>query len=219
MNDERFLFQQGAREKKIIGHSAAKKRTHTGKSGKVTFPSDNLSAKELKSMNGEVKTYNINSPMRWAEFKRLPDDLKIMYIKCLREKFDVYDTTIFKMFGIAQQTGSRKFQRLGLGCGKDSSGKRHPDLDSWYKWVNGIKEQKKEAEQPEIVPEDVSVNDDLPTVFLPVIPLCGEVTFCGAAIDALGTVERLLNNANVRLTVKWEAIPEPCEGRATNDAM
>lgn len=219
MNDEQLLFQQDVREKKVIAHSAAKKRTHTGKSGKVTFPHDNLSGKELKSMNGEIKSYNINNPMRWAEFKRLPDDLKIMYIKRLREKWDVYDTTIFEMFGIAQQTGSKEFRRLGLGCGKASSGKRHPDTDSWYKWRNGVKEQKKEAGQSDIVPEDASANDDLPTVFLPVIPLCGEVTFCGDAINALGTVERLLNNANVRLTVTWEAIPEPYEGRATDDAV
>lgn len=60
-----------------------KKRTARGafahisrKRGGCTLPSDNLTAKQRREKNGEVKSYNITRPMPWPEFKTLPDDLK-----------------------------------------------------------------------------------------------------------------------------------------------
>ena len=35
-------------------------------------------------MSGECKSYRLNSPMSWDEFKAMPDDIKITYIKLLR---------------------------------------------------------------------------------------------------------------------------------------
>ena len=60
-----------------------KKRTARGafahisrKRGGCTLPSDNLTAKQRREKNGEVKSYNITRPMPWQEFKALPEDLK-----------------------------------------------------------------------------------------------------------------------------------------------
>ena len=60
-----------------------KKRTARGafahisrKRGGCTLPSDNLTAKQRREKNGEVKSYNITRPMPWPEFKTLPEDLK-----------------------------------------------------------------------------------------------------------------------------------------------
>lgn len=233
MNDEEYLFHEDTREKKRIGASAFKRRTHGGKSGRVVLPSDYLSAKEREKMNGEVKSYNINSPMRWAEFKRMPDDLKIMYIKWLREKFDVHDRMISDMFGCCQQVGSKEITRLGLGRGRDAGKRTHPDVEGWNKWLHGIKEPKKEPEQPEIAPDEpfeipeacleelkqTPVMPDVRPIFLPMVPQFGSLTFDGDAIDALGTLERLLNGANVHLNVSWEIIPEDGKGVVSDDAM
>ena len=38
------------------------------------LPSDNLTAKQRREKNGEVKSYNITRPMPWPEFKALPED-------------------------------------------------------------------------------------------------------------------------------------------------
>lgn len=46
------------------------------KRGVCTLPSDNLTAKQKREKNGEVKSYNITRPMPWPEFKALPEDLK-----------------------------------------------------------------------------------------------------------------------------------------------
>lgn len=60
-----------------------KKRTARGafahisrKRGGCTLPSDNLTAKQRREKNGEVKSYNITRPMPWPEFKAMPGDLK-----------------------------------------------------------------------------------------------------------------------------------------------
>lgn len=61
--------------KKRIARSAFLKPRHSG----CTLPSDKMTRKEIAAMNGEVKTYNVTRPMKWSEYKRLPDDLKREY--------------------------------------------------------------------------------------------------------------------------------------------
>lgn len=85
MKDEEFLFHSDCHEKKVTARSARNTRTHNGKRGKVKFPSDYLTKKEIKAMSGEVKSYRLNEPMSWREFKAMPDDIKVTYIKLLRE--------------------------------------------------------------------------------------------------------------------------------------
>lgn len=73
MND----FDFDALEKKRIARSAF---AHVSfKRGGCTLPSDMMTAKEKKELNGEVKSYNVTRPMLWAEYKALPDDLKREY--------------------------------------------------------------------------------------------------------------------------------------------
>ena len=84
MKDETYVFIQDVKEKKTTARSARHTRTHCGRGGRVRLPSDNLSKKELMKMSGECKSYRLNSPMSWDEFKAMPDDIKITYIKLLR---------------------------------------------------------------------------------------------------------------------------------------
>lgn len=51
------------------------------KRGGCTLPSDNLTAKQRREKNGEVKSYNITRPMPWPEFKTLPEDLKREFLR------------------------------------------------------------------------------------------------------------------------------------------
>lgn len=136
MRDEEFCFVSDVREKKRTATGAFHKRTHAGKGGAVWFPSDFLTRKELNAMNGEVKSYNVNSPMTWKEFKGLPDDIKIIYIKLLREKFDAPDTRIAEMLGASQQTFARYVAQLGINCGKRIKHKNF-DAEAFNAWVNG----------------------------------------------------------------------------------
>ena len=49
----------------------------------VRFPSDNLTPKQVKEMNGPVVTYNLRQPKTWQQFKDMPHDLQSAYLRIL----------------------------------------------------------------------------------------------------------------------------------------
>lgn len=140
MNDEKYVFIQDVREKKNIARSAKHVRTHNGAGGSVKFPSDYLSNKERKAMNGECKSYRLNEPLTWEDFGELPSDLKRDYILALRKKFNVPDAEIAKMFDIRPRTLCDYFKRhaeLNLSKGKGSGNYVATwDKDGWIKWLD-----------------------------------------------------------------------------------
>ena len=118
--DEQYVMISDSIEKKKIARSSHNRKTHCGKGGRVKFPSDYLSKKELKAMNGDVKSYNLNRPMTWEEFRSMPQDLQIMYIKKLRNEFEVPDIVLSKAMGICKSSFSRAMSGLNLSLGKSS---------------------------------------------------------------------------------------------------
>lgn len=111
MNDAKRLFLDDSKEKKRTGYSASKK-AHTAK--RVKFPSDYLTEKEKRKMNGPVTEYNLTQPMKWREFKKLPDDLKKKYILRLRNLYNAPATALGDMFGVNRQTVINEQLRLQI---------------------------------------------------------------------------------------------------------
>lgn len=210
MTDEKFTFIEDLRDKKKTATGAYHKRTHCGKGGAVKFPSDFMTKKERDAMNGEVKSYKLNEPMTWEEFKAMPDDIKITYIKALREKYGVSDSKIFEMMRTNQATGQRAIAKLGICTGKGGNRYRKWDADAWYAWVNGAplaekEEVKKEKPESEAAPPtDLKYEEPKCEPPKMVAPRCGTMTFEGNAVEALATVGLLLGEASVRMTVHWE---------------
>lgn len=168
MTDEKYTFIEDLREKKITARSSRNKRTHTGKGGAIRLPSDNLTRKELQAMNSEVTYYRLNSPMKWAEFKAMPDDLKVSYVKSLREKFGATDKAIGEMLGVSMQHRIKVFKGLGLCQGKAAGG-RHSRMkwneEEFRKWAYG--EAAEEAESaPRVTIEEQEI---APIAPIPVI--------------------------------------------------
>ena len=120
MPDEQYVMISDSIEKKKIAHSSHNRKTHCGKGGRVKFPSDYLSKKELKAMNGDVKSYNLNKPMSWEEFRSMPQDLQIMYIKKLRNEFGVPDSVLGKAMGVCRSSFSKAMKDLKLSLGKSA---------------------------------------------------------------------------------------------------
>lgn len=114
MKDEEYLFRLDSKEKAITARSAHNTRSHCGKGGRVKLPSDYMTKKELNAMNGECETYRLNEPMKWDEWKRLPNDLRIDYIKLIRQKFNAPDTEIAKMLGCHKVSLAREVAQLGI---------------------------------------------------------------------------------------------------------
>lgn len=92
-------FDYDVMQKKRIA-SGAVHRKRGSKSKKCTLPSDFLSKKELKAMNGEVKTYNIHERMDWRTFKSLPEDVAKAHINWLVETFGCNAGAMAECFGV-----------------------------------------------------------------------------------------------------------------------
>lgn len=218
MTDEKYVFISDVKEKKDIGRSGHNKRTHTGKGGRVRLPSDYLSQKERNAMNGEVKSYRMNDPLSWAEFKAMPDDLKINYIKMIRSAYGVSDNFMAKhLFKASQTVVSKLFRQLGIALGK-GSGNKKADKEGFLAWCNGVPLRKECAAAEEMNEEEAEVTETAletackeheaescaPEQVMMAVPASGTLTFKGNAASALATVIQLLGEADAEITVSWK---------------
>lgn len=225
MTDEKYTFISDVREKKVTGYSASKRRTHGGKRGRVKFPSDHLTKKELLKMSGECKSYRLNEPMKWKEFKAMPDDLKITYIKLIREKYNADSKSIAEMMGVCYATATKEFRRLGIGEGKTRGHYTKWDKEGFLAWCNGVcvpAEEKSFAEQvmeleeelrniqEEPVGEEIPVVQEEPETMkeepAKVVPNFANMGFEGEADEVLKTVMGILGKTRVRITIGWTVV-------------
>lgn len=176
-------------------------------------------------MSGEMKSYRLNDPMKWKEFKSMPDDLKVTYIKLLRERYNVSDSQVAEMLGVHRVTLCNYFKMLGLSKGTKRLITEKWDEEGWTKWRMGIPVAKddvpkEESSEPEAVCEceEASQESEETTdwwepipeeaIIRKAIPCSGNMTFNGAAESTLRTVLDLLGKANVHLSITWEMLDE-----------
>lgn len=226
-SDEEYELRQDCMEKKSVAASAFKQRTHCGKGG-CKLPSDFMTKKEIKAMNGEVNEFNLNKPMHWDVFKSMPDDLKKEYITGLREKFDVPDTKIAEMFGVGIGTVSRWFKCCDCAV-TGNRGKRKWDEDGRDRWRGAIVElpeipvvsEESVENAPETPVVSVRAEIDIPvetkveenqgcscghTEHKRAVPGNGKMTFDGPIEDIVETLRMLLAGAEVTLDVAWTVV-------------
>lgn len=226
MKDETYLFHSDCRDKKNIARSARSKRTHNGKSGGVKFPSDYMTKKEIKAMSGEVKSYKLNEPMSWKEFKAMPDDIKVTYIKLLREKFHPFDSAIADIMGINKVSFSQEIKRLGLGHGEKHGGYRTwNEKEAFYAWAHGVPMKQEEEPIADVEEKDEVTVEPVPkeTIkpigkLIPVygehetyhftIPKSGSAYYEGNITEVLNSVRMILGNANVKINIAWEMVED-----------
>ena len=109
MND----FDYDALQKKRVA-CGAKHRVRAKRGCRL--PSDSLTAAQKRRLNGEVKTYNMNAPMAWAEFKEMPDDLKVTYLNHLADEYQANQKMIAGMFGVTPVTVHKICRALGVAA-------------------------------------------------------------------------------------------------------
>lgn len=215
MTDEKFVFVSDCADKKRTARGIHNKRTHAGKGGKVLFPSDYLTRKEREAMNGEVKTYALNRPMRWKEFKLLPDDVRREYIENLQKRFGVMQKDLAVMFGVSVNSVGLETKKLGI---------KFPHRGGWANTNNGgfrafCAEEPKadhveaptepvpaapEAEEP---PEEVTASTTPPLQNKGGAPKSGSLCFENTTTtEALNLVYSVLGSVSMaKLSVSWEA--------------
>lgn len=111
MDDAKYLFLSDSKEKKDISRSARKKVTHTG----CTLPSDYLSAKQKRKLNGEVFSVNIKKPMKYAAFKLLSRDIQQQYLDFVASEFSCSQRDFaVDILGVHDDTLHRYIIKVGL---------------------------------------------------------------------------------------------------------
>lgn len=226
MKDEKFVYYQDINQKKVIARSSHNKRSHTGKGGSIRFPSDSLTKKELKEMNSATKTYKMNEPISWADFKAMPTDLQRQYLKNLRDTYNVEFSTIATMFGCSTWTMNDVAKKLGLGANGKKIKLADQNLKGWEAFCNGnnaastVPAEEIITTKPESTPEQPKKKPLSVDEIKAAIPLHGSMSFSGNATQALETMIAILGGAAVDITISWQqplVIPmRECKGAVDN---
>lgn len=205
MTDEEYIFRTECAEKKRTARGSFNRLSHAGRGGRVKMPSDYMTKKERDKMNGEVQSYNLNSPMKWAQFKRMPDDIKREYINSLIEKFAPQQIAIAEMLGVSTWTLSNLCrEQLGISFERGGAHGEGRNAAFWA-WVNGATEAAQEA-APEIVEEKPAQKPQGGRKAL----ASGTLVFSDTtAQDAFNAAYALLTTAAMRrVVISWEAAHE-----------
>lgn len=197
MTDEEYIFRTECAEKKRTARGSFNRLSHAGKGGRVKMPSDYMTKKERDKMNGEVQSYNLNSPMKWTQFKQMPDDIKREYINSIVEKFDPQQIAIAEMLGVSTRTISNLCrEQLGISFERGGAHGEGRNAAFWA-WVNGAPEmvEEKPAQKPQGGAE---------------APESGTLVFSDTtAQDAFNAAYALLTTAAMRrVVISWEAAHE-----------
>lgn len=132
-------FDYDVLQKKRLARNAKYKKNGS-KSKRCTLPSDYLTAKEKRALNGECKTYKMSAPMTYEEFKSMSYENQCEYIATLKNKFDITMVDLTKLFGCTYKSVQQYITRHNI-C-KDMftkrGGKRSADYyEKFEAWING----------------------------------------------------------------------------------
>ena len=136
-------------QKKKAAYGAKHNKGKLGRRG-CHLPSDNLTQSQLKKLNGEVYTMNINKPITYKEYKTLPIDMEKTYYSSLIERFNVGLDKIAKMMGTKANTLSVWNRRNGVMCYVKKGGQTQAQRKAWAEFINAEgKTPAEEEKQPE----------------------------------------------------------------------
>lgn len=131
MND----FDFDVKEKKRIA-AGAKARKCGSKSKRCTLPSDYLTTKQKKGLNGKMKTFNLSVPMTYGEFKNMPKDLQKEYLTKLYLDWCISSIEISKMFKCSPETVRKACNDFGISTSNRGRRASYAQMDFWNKWLN-----------------------------------------------------------------------------------
>lgn len=172
----------------------------------VKLPEDELSPAERLAMNGEVKSWSLNRPMDWAEFKEMPDDLKVAYIKRLRMRFALYDSDIAAMMKVSRGAMSTELDRLKIRTGMKDMRKRYEKEAEFREWCvaggRALPIDEKKAEK-KMAGFEVTIKD---TVAKALIDPEGSLVMTGKAEEVFARAALALEGIDATFTIAWRKV-------------
>lgn len=167
MNEAEYVFRTTNAERKRIGRGTYSKKRGS-RSKKCTLPSDYLTKRQIKKMNGGVQVYNIKKPMKWTEFKFMPMDLQRQYLQFLMT-LNPRRNDIAEMMGVRSDTIGDYIKRYFPGEFVFKRGNKEAD-EKWLDWItspddkqediNPVETEEDEAPVSEPDPEPVDTIED-----------------------------------------------------------
>lgn len=221
MTDEKFVLISEIKEKKNAARGSRNKVTRKGR--RVKLPSDYMTEKERAKLNGEVKSFDLKQPMKWAEFCAMPDDLQKEYISRLQKLYRATDVAIGEMMGVSKASIYKKRMKFGLEGGEKGK-KPHPEWDSFVKYgtpARGstpvrelvpaeIREKlistptEEKANKPAI-PEKTDSPTPIEEIFRPfAVPMSGDIKLKGTAAMIGETLYLLTGGEKITCRISWE---------------
>lgn len=166
-------FDMENRERKNIAHSA---RNRVGKTKKCTFPSDTLSKKDKKNLNGEVSSISLNKPVEFEVFCTLSKEIQQEYINHIQKKYEVGVDALASAVGCKTNI-FRKYARENGLTYRYPKRKTEEQIEAWNNFMLELIDDKEELKmirntmndaveannhspEPEQVPIIMTANDD-----------------------------------------------------------
>ena len=173
MYDEaKAVYYSDIKEKKITGHSAAKK---VGQKTGCKLPSDYLSRKEKQQMNSEVITMNPNAPMSWDDFKAMPHDLQQAYVDHVQKNYGATKTDLSLMFGLYHNSFHAYAKEHNIiSINQHGTKKTKEQKELWQKFLDGkfdspeVSVVEEESKQEEVIEQVEDPKEENEHVWRPV---------------------------------------------------
>lgn len=146
MND----FEYDSMQKKKI---ARQEKYHNRRKKGCVLPSDYLTDAQKRKLNGEVFTVDMNKPITYAEYKRLPKSLQEDYYNNLVETYGIGNPSIARMMGIAEATLRQHTDRMGLDLKRIVGKPSYAKMVRFEEFCNQAEEQEEQAEMPKVMDE------------------------------------------------------------------
>ena len=130
------------------------------RSKKCSLPTDYMSARQLKNMNGDVHTVELGKPISYTEFKKLPESLGIEYITHIIKTYKANYTWISEMFGCSVGTVRNILSAPPYNI-KIKRGGRNSDIarKEWLEFISGddtkVSETASESSEQDKIPIEV----------------------------------------------------------------
>lgn len=165
MTDEKYCFVEDLRARKAEKTGAAHRKIGS-KSKKCSLPSDYLTEKQKRELNGECVSYDLTKVYSWEAFKALPKHIQQEYIQRLVDKYGVGVRTISEhLFKITVSALPILLRREGVEI--DSHGVRRISAAALARFQQDVErgclgKRQETAQEPQGEPNAVEVTADTP---------------------------------------------------------
>ena len=186
MTNERYTFVSDLRDKKAAARGAYARKGGS-KSKRCSLPSDHLTPAELKRRNSPVESIKLNTPITYAELKKLNPNLQFLYLENCVTKHKGRRKDIVDMLGINQATFARLLPTLP-GC-LEFKGRPKTVAPEWTAFIGGTETM---DPIPEPEPEEPQPEGEKEIVLEPPV-LSGSITMVATLPDLGAQLLKLIN--------------------------